>query len=133
MVDPMGGCPAHSEFRNRSVITALEHHPTVFVQFAAVDMEIAGMAVCFENYSTFRAAPFLNIHDLAVLPAYRGMGLATALLNRVILEGINRCCAKVTLEVRDDNHLARSLYAKNGFQSCHPSMEYLTRDLTHFI
>ncbi|MBN2717116.1 MAG: GNAT family N-acetyltransferase [Deltaproteobacteria bacterium] len=132
MVDSMGEATPHTHIKEMDVLEALWDHPTAYIQFAAVDAAIAGMAVCFMNYSTFRAAPFLNVHDLAVLPACRGMGVGAALLHGVILHALQKKCAKITLEVRDDNTVARSLYSKLGFVSCTPSMEYLARDLSRF-
>lgn len=133
MNDPMGACAPHTESKAEFVFDSLQCHPKAFVLFAAIDMTIVGMAVYFENFSTFRAAPFINVHDLAVLPEFRGIGVAKALLQRVILEGIHRRCAKVTLEVREDNLVAKALYARTGFQSGSPSTEYLTMDLSSHL
>ena len=129
MSDPMGDCPPHGATTGTEVIDALRYHPSTFILFASADAHTAGMAVCFMNYSTFQAAPFVNIHDLAVLPAFRGYGVATALLHGVTLHAIKKGCTKVTLEVREDNIVARRLYAKMKFHSCTPPMEYLTRFL----
>ena len=129
MTDPMGGVTPHSRECELEVVEALWNHPTAYIQFAILDDKIVGMAVCFLNYSTFCAAPFVNVHDLTVLPAYRGLGVAKALLHGVTLYAMQRGCAKVTLEVREENIVARALYARMGFQSSTPSMEYLTLDL----
>jgi ribosomal protein S18 acetylase RimI-like enzyme len=133
MCDPMGGTAPLPQSKAEAVMESLQRHPTAFVLFAAVDMNIVGMAVCFENYSTFLAAPFINIHDLAVLPEYRGRGIGKVLLQQVILDGIHRRCAKVTLEVRGDNIVARALYARTGFHSDEPATEYLTMNLSSHL
>ena len=91
--------------------------------FLAIDMDsegtgphrAVGMAVCFVNYSTFRALPLINVHDLAVHPAYQGQGIGKSLLEKVIAYAHeNQHCA-VTLEVRKDNVNALKLYRKLGF------------------
>ena len=87
------------------------------VVLAAIDHEehVVGVAVCFRGYSTFRARPLLNIHDLAVLPDYRGQGVGTELLAAVEQRARDDDCCKLTLEVLDDNHGARRLYEQLGF------------------
>lgn len=82
--------------------------------------EALGVAVCFLGYSTFRARPLLNLHDLAVLPAARGKGIGLALLEAVAACARARDCCKVTLEVREDNAVARRLYARAGFVDSAP-------------
>ncbi len=129
MTDPMGGCTPHTEQTAQQVIEHLHNHPSTYIQFAMCRRKIAGMAVCFINYSTFQAAPFINIHDLIVLPGFRKTGIGEALIHGVTLKAISLQCAKVTLEVREDNQVAKSLYAKMGFCSCTPVMEYLNKKI----
>lgn len=125
----MGASPPHSTTKETDVVDALQNHPTSYIQFAAIDNRIVGMAVCFLNYSTFKAAHFMNVHDLVVLPDYRGMGIGKLILHGVALKAVEKKCAKLTLEIRSDNQVAAALYAKIGFRSCAPPMEYLTKDL----
>lgn len=74
-----------------------------------------GVAVCFEGYSTFNAAPLVNIHDLAVVPDARGRGVGKSLLAAVEREARRRGCCKITLEVRSDNAAAMHVYRQWGF------------------
>ncbi|MBN2340012.1 MAG: GNAT family N-acetyltransferase [Deltaproteobacteria bacterium] len=129
MTDPMGGCAPHTEQTAQQVIESLRNHPTAYIQFAMYRRKIVGMAVCFVNYSTFQASPFINIHDLIVLPQFRKTGIGEALIHGVTLKAMSLQCAKVTLEVRDDNHVAKTLYRKMGFCSCTPMMEYLNKKI----
>ena len=85
------------------------------VLLARQDGEAVGVAVCFVGYSTFRARPLLNLHDLAVLPGARGAGVGLALLDGVAAKARELGCCKVTLEVREHNATARRLYARAGF------------------
>ncbi|MDP7573186.1 MAG: GNAT family N-acetyltransferase, partial [Myxococcota bacterium] len=74
-----------------------------------------GVAVCFLGFSTFQARPLLNIHDLAVLPEWRGRGVGRALLAAAEDRARQRGCCKLTLEVQDSNRRALQLYERFGF------------------
>ena len=113
--DPVGGGePLSPEVQNR-LIPALREHPTAWVLLALDDQRPVGVAVCFLGFSTFQALPLLNIHDLAVVPEYRGKGIGRALLDAVETHALARGCCKLTLEVQDDNLRARGLYESFGF------------------
>lgn len=64
---------------------------------------------------TKHARPLLNIHDLAVVPEWRGKGIGRALLEAAEASAVRRGCCKLTLEVLDDNQSARALYDRYGF------------------
>jgi ribosomal protein S18 acetylase RimI-like enzyme len=113
--DPMGdhrGLPASTRER---LIPALSEVPGRLVLLAFADGAAVGLAVCFPGFSTFRARPLLNVHDLTVLTGHRRRGIGTALLRAVEAEAARRGCCKLTLEVRADNPAARGLYRKLGF------------------
>jgi ribosomal protein S18 acetylase RimI-like enzyme len=113
--DPMGGgrdLPA--AVRDR-LIPGLRQHPTSLVFLAFDGVTPVGIAVCFLGFSTFAAQPLINIHDLAVMPDYRGRGIGRQLLERVGAKGRDLGCCKLTLEVREDNHRAQRLYQGFGF------------------
>ena len=110
-----GGSSLAPEVRER-VVPMLREHPTSLVLLAFIDDEPVGVAVCFFGMSTFRARPLLNIHDLAVLPAYQGKGVGPALLEAVEDHARRGGCCKLTLEVRDDNTRARGVYQRFGFE-----------------
>jgi GNAT superfamily N-acetyltransferase len=113
--DPVGGgAPLSPEVRAR-LVPALRAHPTTLVLLAWAHGGPAGVAVCFFAFSTFQARPLLNIHDLAVVPAYRGRGIGRALLGAAEAQALRRGCCKLTLEVQDDNRRARRLYERFGF------------------
>jgi ribosomal-protein-alanine N-acetyltransferase len=57
----------------------------------------------------------LHINNLAVVPAFRRAGVATALLERVLQEGAALGARRTTLEVRESNEAARLLYERFGF------------------
>jgi ribosomal protein S18 acetylase RimI-like enzyme len=113
--DPMGsGQPLSDDIKAR-LRMELPRHPTIHALLAGSADNAAGMATCFLGYSTFRAQPLLNIHDIAVLPEWRGRSVARRLLDEIENLGRSLGCCRITLEVREDNQRARTLYAKAGF------------------
>ena len=115
--DPKGGGkPLPADVKDR-LIEVLREHPTTLVLLAVAEGKPVGVAVCFFGVSTFKARPLVNIHDLAVLPGYRGRGVGRALLGAVEEHARKRGCCKLTLEVQDDNAPARTLYQRFGFDN----------------
>jgi ribosomal protein S18 acetylase RimI-like enzyme len=113
--DPMGdGKPLSSEARSQ-LISGLRGHPTTFIVLAYQNGVPVGIAVCFRAFSTFAARPLMNIHDLNVLPEYRGQGIGRALLTAVEAKAREIGCCKLSLEVQENNHRARHTYAAAGF------------------
>jgi ribosomal protein S18 acetylase RimI-like enzyme len=115
--DSMGGGKALPETVHAALISGLQRHPTTVVFLAWHSATPVGIAVCFVGFSTFLARPLLNIHDLAVIPAYRRHGVGRLLLERVAAKGKALGCCKLTLEVRADNHPAQRLYEAVGFDN----------------
>jgi ribosomal protein S18 acetylase RimI-like enzyme len=113
--DPMGnGKPLSAEVR-RNLIPGLRKHPTTIIFLAYQQASAIGIAMCFTGFSTFAARPLINIHDLAVLPAYRGRGIGQRLLAEVERKARNMDCCKLTLEVQENNQIARQAYKSAGF------------------
>jgi ribosomal protein S18 acetylase RimI-like enzyme len=115
--DPMGGGRELPEAVRAALIPGLQRHPTTVVLLAWHRGTPVGIAICFVGFSTFLARPLLNIHDLAVIPAYRRQGVGRLLLERVAAKGQELGCCKLTLEVRADNRSAQRLYEAVGFDN----------------
>ena len=112
--DPMGGgAPLRDDVKAR-LTDDLAANPQAFSLLAREGKRAVGLANCFMGYSTFAAAPLVNIHDLAVLPEVRGKGVGKALLAAIEAEALKRGACKITLEVLSGNP-ARHLYAREGF------------------
>ncbi|QDU72942.1 GNAT family N-acetyltransferase [Mucisphaera calidilacus] len=112
--EPIGqGRPLEPEIRAR-LVNDLRDHPAARADLALLDGAPVGYAITMLSYSTFKAAPVLNLHDIAVLAEHRGLGIGKALLD--YLDGVARSlgCCKMTLEVRTDNP-AQRLYERAGF------------------
>ena len=76
---------------------------------AVVDEKIVG-------YVLFWLLPNeIDIHNVAVLSAFRRRGIGRLLLNQVIAEGMRLSYLRVTLEVRRSNIPAQRLYESLGF------------------
>jgi len=114
-MDPMGNGSALSREVLEALVPRLLEHPTSLIFLAFEQAKSVGIAVCFLGFSTFAARPLVNIHDLAVLPEYRGRGIGRRLLEAVEQNAQKLGCCKVTLEVGQDNHLAKGLYRSVGF------------------
>ena len=82
-MDPMGDGKPLSDSARRDLIPGLRAHPTTIVFLAYSETEAVGLAICFRGFSTFAARPLINIHDLFVMPAYRGTGLGRRMLSAV--------------------------------------------------
>ncbi|MGB5986768.1 MAG: GNAT family N-acetyltransferase [Desulfobacterales bacterium] len=114
--DPLGnGQPLSAEVR-KNLIPGLRRHPTTLIFLAWQGEQPVGIAVCFYGFSTFAARPLINIHDFAVLPECRGNGIGRKLLAAVEAQGRRTACCKITLEVLENNHRARRIYATAGFE-----------------
>ena len=57
-----------------------------------------------------------HVKDVAVAPAYRRRGVATALLDRALDTLAGQAVASVKLEVREHNESAHALYEQFGFR-----------------
>ena len=115
MRDPMEGGEAPSERVKRDLVPGLRAHPACHVFLAYRDGSPVGFAICFLGFSTFLARPLINIHDIFVDSSVRGMGIGAMLLERIEAKARDLNCCRITLEVREDNHVARGLYRKVGF------------------
>ena len=113
--DPMGGGEPLSDHARAHCVEGLAATPGAFSLIARLDGAAVGLANCFTTFSTFAAAPLVNIHDFAVLPQARGRGIGRALMQAVEAEALKRGAAKITLEVLSGNAPARALYAACGF------------------
>lgn len=114
-LDKMGGGEALSESVKVSLVPGLVKVPGAFSVLAFVDGNPAGLINCFMGFSTFKAKPLINIHDVIVLEDFRGLKLSQLMLEKVETIAKERGCCKLTLEVLQGNKVAQSAYIKFGF------------------
>ena len=129
MLDKMGGEEVMPEKVKLNLAQTLANHPTCMVLFALHNNEFVGITTCFTNISTFKAKPYFNVHDVAVLSHARGLGVGRNMLEKVIEIAKIRGYCKVNLEVREDNANARHLYHNLGFVDSDPPMSFWTKEL----
>lgn len=114
--DPQGrGSEIESEVARR-LPGFLAAHPAALVFLAYDGDEAIGIATCALSFSTFRASPILNIHDLSVRADRRGEGIARRLFEAVEAEARGLDCCRISLEVGATNEHARNVYAAWGFR-----------------
>ena len=114
-IDPAGGGHALSAHTREHLPAALAARTDAFSVLAFDGDAPVGLVNCFEGFSTFACRPLVNVHDVAVLPAYRGRGVGAQML--VLVEQIarERGACKLTLEVLQGNRGAGRLYERLGF------------------
>jgi GNAT superfamily N-acetyltransferase len=113
--DPMGGGDPLTEDVKARLCDSLAARAGAASFIARLDGEPVGLINCFEGYSTFKAQPLMNVHDVAVLPGIRGQGIGQALLSAAETHARERGCCKLTLEVLTGNRPALRSYERFGF------------------
>lgn len=113
--DRMGGGDALPLEVTSVLIERLAATPGAVSILAFANGQPAGLLNAFAGFSTFAARPLLNIHDVVVAPAFRGQGLARALVAEAETVARERGCAKLTLEVLEGNATAQRLYRSLGY------------------
>lgn len=113
--DPMGGGEPLRDEAKAGLAEALGKLPYALSLLGFCDGRPAGLVNAFLGFSTFRCKPLLNIHDLVVLPAFRGLGLSQRLLAAAETFAREKGCCKLTLEVLSGNGVAMGAYRKFGF------------------
>lgn len=113
--DPMGGGNALSDEVKNNLAKTLATLPHAFSVICYIDDQPAGLINCFEGFSTFKCQPLINIHDIAVISEYRGLGISQRMLEKVEEQAKQKDCCKITLEVLEGNNIARNAYLKFGF------------------
>ena len=106
------GAVSITESQLRSAM--LSEPPHVEGLVAEVDGEIAGYALFFHNFSSWRGVRGLYLEDLFVRPEMRRMGVGRALLREVARIAVARKCGRMEWLVLDWNQPAISFYRSLG-------------------
>jgi ribosomal protein S18 acetylase RimI-like enzyme len=114
-LDPMGGGEALPDKVLSGLCDALADVANAATILIFDGEKPAALATVLQGFSSFKCKPLLNIHDVIVLPAYRGQGLAQRLMSEVEKLARRRGCCKVTLEVLQGNTVAQAVYRRCGF------------------
>lgn len=114
--DPMGGGDALKPEATARLCTDMARIAGAASFIASLEDKPIGLINCFEGYSTFKAQPLLNVHDIAVLDGHRGQGVGQSLLQAAEAHARSRGCCKLTLEVLSGNAPAMGSYKRFGFE-----------------
>jgi len=120
--DPMGGNEPLNPEVAQSLPTKLANFPTAFsvigyVQNEKGEQKPIALANCFMGFSTFKAKPLINIHDLYVDEDLRGLHIGQRMLAEIERIGQEKGCCKITLEVLEGNTRGQRAYEKFGFRA----------------
>ena len=127
--DPKGGGDPLPDRKKLYLLDGLETHPNAIVLFDLQGEEVIGYTVAFMNFSTFKAAPCMNIHDFFIEKKYRGKKEGRKMLQKLIEIATENKCKKMTLEVRKDNDMAQVLYFSERCSPTTPEMYCWKKDL----
>ncbi len=116
--DAMGGGAALSESTRANLIPSLKRLSNFHAGLAWDESSnrAVGLINCIVGFSTFAAAPLLNVHDVVVEKTSRGKGIGAALMTYAEQLGRELKCCKMTLEVLSENYVAQRAYARAGYQ-----------------
>jgi diamine N-acetyltransferase len=89
-------------------------NPRVFTDIAEWQGEIAGFALWFYNYSTFRGRHGIYLEDLYVRPAFRGRGIGKALIVKLARRCAAEGLARLQWSVLDWNTPSIDFYQSLG-------------------
>ena len=103
-----------------TLLWELRNSDVTFVYVLRRDDDVAAFCICWMLFDE------LHINTVAVAPAERRRGLATALLNHVFAEAVGRGVRRATLEVRESNVAAIALYERLGFRGTARRARYYT-------
>lgn len=122
--DPMGGSEALAPEVVSGLCDALAAQPGAVSVIAWGGEQAIGLINAFVGFSTFKAKPLLNIHDIIVHPAWRRRGVCSAMLEHIQTLAQRRGYCKLTLEVLEGNTAARQNYQRFGFVDYQLRPEY---------
>jgi GNAT superfamily N-acetyltransferase len=88
--------------------------PRFFTLIAEVETHIAGMALYFHNWSTWRGQTGIHLEDLFVRPNFRGMGIGKALIQAVARVAVENNFGRFQWEVLEWNKPAIDFYQSLG-------------------
>lgn len=116
--DPMGGGYPLSAFTHANLISRLKTLNNFHAGLAwdEASHRAVGLINCIVGFSTFAAAPLLNVHDVVVENASRGKGVGGALMAYAEQLARDLHCCKLTLEVLSENHIAQRAYVRAGYK-----------------
>lgn len=119
LVDIENQCFSEDKLSQRNFLWMLEKaHADIIV--ALSDSQIVGYGLLLYRRGTSLA----RLYSLALLPEYRGRGLAPRLLSELEDYSRQHDCVYLRLEVRPDNQAAIALYRSMGYRQFDRKLDY---------
>ncbi len=88
--------------------------PRAHCDIAEWDGEVAGFALWFYNYSTFKGRAGVYLEDLFVRPAFRGNGIGKSLIAGLARRCVDESLPRLTWSVLDWNRPSIAFYESIG-------------------
>jgi ribosomal protein S18 acetylase RimI-like enzyme len=107
-------------------LARLRTSPTAISLVAAIHSHVIGDAIALIRRT--RRGPMARIYTLAVDPEWRGRGVASRLLSRLLRELKSRGVQRIRLEVQASNRRALKLYRNAGFNAIEILHDYYGAD-----
>ncbi|UNI19229.1 FR47-like protein [Purpureocillium takamizusanense] len=94
--------------------TAAHHRFAWPLLIVVPEGDVAGMAIYFFNYTTWKAAPGVCLEEFYVAPRYRRRGYGKLLIEAMAREALKAGCVKMEWLCLKDNERALAFYDKLG-------------------
>ena len=101
---------------------ALLERADVIVLLAADD-EVTGFALTTLRPSPYYDGPVAALDELYVVPARRGHGIGTELMDALVDELRGRACGEIQINVDGEDHDTRRFYEARGFVNQEPGSD----------
>ena len=105
----------HFEATEESLADAMFGHEA-FVNGLVADNNgrLAGYALFYQNYATFRGQRGIYLEDIYISPEFQSKGIGEAMLRRLAMITSDRGCGRIDFQVLEWNRPAISFYEKLG-------------------
>lgn len=110
------GQPGHGALARRFLAERLVRGESHLLLAVEEKGSLVGFAQLYPMFSSIQCQRTLVLNDLFVAPEMRGQGIGIALLEQVRLLAKRQAARSVSLQTAQDNHQARHLYERFGFE-----------------
>jgi ribosomal protein S18 acetylase RimI-like enzyme len=107
--------PSDVEASYRFLLERLQQRDTV-LYLASIVGDVVGFVHLFPSFHSAKLRHFWILNDLFVVPAYRRLGVARALMQRAEAHAIRTGAIGLTLSTATDNNRAQKLYDLAGYE-----------------
>jgi ribosomal protein S18 acetylase RimI-like enzyme len=102
--------------------------PDFFVLIAEIDGAAAGLAIYFNEFSTWRGRRGVYLQDLYVMPETRGRGVGEELIKQLAIEAKSNGAVYLRLAVDAENEDAARFYERIGFTEADRDRIFMLKD-----